>query len=456
SGLVLANCALLVIAGLVVRSTPALGRGALGLMCLPLLIRALGSRASAVTANSLRFQAGLSARQLFLGAAASHALMLLAGSLGATLWLIGTALTTAFLAAATLGILAGMSVRAFLSVEAQLLPRRVRDGWVSEASTLGALGLGLQRTTWWPLAILGACLAGAHAIGSNSPIAHGGVLGLLLAIATLLGPSALYLGESCFAAISENVHRIVGLRRGRFEPHARARSDEFGQLGLLFGHWGHIQSVLGGTAAALLTAVMLPSIPLASPLDGAIGMGHPIVVLGGLTGAASLLFHLGSALPISGRAVHVVRGDVGERLGDETVERAETAIVPSYRQSIQLAATAATQSLLRSSALVLLAPVLFGVVLRLVFGGGSGRLAAQGLMAFASTAALTGCSAALAAEGMALALRASRQHPPSHDRGPALDPRSARECAGRSIGSSALIGLKTAVIASLVIAPALF
>jgi Na+/H+-translocating membrane pyrophosphatase len=185
-------------------------------------------------------------------------------------------------------------------------------------------------------------------------------------------------------------------------------------------------------------------------------MGHPIVILGGLTGAASLLFHLGSTLQISGRAVHVVRGDVGERLECEAVERAESAILPTYRQSIQLAARAATQSLLRSSALALLAPVLFGVVLRLVFGGGGGRLAAQGLMAFASAAALTGCSAALAAEGVALALRASRQSPPSNDRGPALDPRSAREFMGRSIGSSALIGLKTAVIASLVIAPVLF
>jgi hypothetical protein len=206
---------------------------------------------------------------------------------------------------------------------------------------LTALGVSLPALFWQN---------GAYAVGSRSPIAHGGILGLLLAIATLLGPSALYLGESCFSATTESVGRIVGLRRGRFEPSARARCEEFGQLGPLVRRGGHTQSVLGGSAAALLTAVMLPSIRLASPLDGAIGMGRPIVIGGGLTGAASLLFHLGSALQISGRAVHMVGGDVGERLECETVERTESALLPSYRQSIQLAAPAATRSLLRSSA----------------------------------------------------------------------------------------------------------
>jgi Na+/H+-translocating membrane pyrophosphatase len=457
SALVLGNTALLAVAAAVARANPALGRAAIGVVCLPLVLRAMGLLSSAISARSLRFEAGLPTHRAFLGAGASHALVLLSGLLGATLWLLGDAVYPVFVGAGACGILASVLLEAFLLTEGRAQPTSALGGRLPETSVARALGLGLQRA-WAPLLTVGACLGTAYVIGARSPLARGEALGLLVAVATLLGSGALHLGESAFSSIGENVLRIVGLRRGRFDVAARSRASELARAGLVVGNLGYTQGILAGAAAALLGALMLPLIAAAAPLDSTVGKGHPIVILGGIVGAASLLFHVGGMLKLSSRAASAVDGDAGERLTRSPSDGSPAlALLPSYRQSVQLAARTATDSLLPECATTLLGPLVVGVLLRLTCGSSGSGFAAQGLMAFASSAALTGCCAALAAQGALMALGTPRPVP---EDAPELalsrNPSSAREFMGRSIGPAASFGLKATVISSLVIAPLLF
>ena len=76
------------------------------------------------------------------------------------------------------------------------------------------------------------------------------------------------------------------------------------------------------------------------------------------------------------------------------------------------------------------------------------------LMAFAAVATLTGCYAALAAEGAETLLAQLRRRTPERAIRESAGP--AAEFIGRSVGPAALLGVKATVVAALVSGPFLF
>jgi Na+/H+-translocating membrane pyrophosphatase len=458
SALVLANACLVVLAGLVARANAALGVGALALASLPLVVRATGVLATAISTASLRFDSRVSPSRSFAAAGASHVLMLATGLFGASLWLLGDPLYPIYVAAGALGMLPGLLAAGLaflraprpgaLGVELHSAPR-------AEQSVARALGLGLQHTGS-PLLLVGVCLGAAWLLGSRAPLAEGGTFALVVSVATMLGAGAFNLCESLFATLAESMGRIVLLRRGAFDEAARHRALQMQRTALAIGNLGQTQCILGGAAAALLGALMLPLLQTrGAPAGAAPGFGHPIVILGGVLGAGSLLFHVGGVLRSASRAAAALDKDLQTRLDTEAHPR-PAAGLPSYRMSVQLAMSGATEALLPLTLTALLMPFAVGVLLRVVYGPSGSAMIAQGLMAFGSVAALTGCFAALAAQGTLVALGGSRHSPFVALGSSAAMASSAGKFMGRCIAPAALLGLKASVVSSLAIVPLLF
>jgi len=500
AALVLANSTVIALSGAVARANPRLLSGALALVALPLLVRACGLLAASVSLGSLRFDAGLAPGRAFAGAGASQALIAAAGLLGAALWLLGDPLYVAGFCAGALGILGSLACQGLL-----LAPRTLRSlSFLGEVTTepatsmARALGLGLQRA-WAPLLVAGACLGTAYALGGRVPLQHGSAYALLLAVAGMLGSGALHLCSSAFSSIGSSVRRIGALRRGHYDLAARGRAAELERSSQAIGNWGDTQGILAGTAAALLGAVTLPLLDLsrvdlsrvdlsgvdlsrvdlggvdlgavdAAGISAAVsraagaasnasiaGLGYPIVILGGILGISSLSFYVGGVLKNSSRAASALDAELSrEREPGLPGPEPDARTLPSYRGSVQLAARAATDTLLPLAAAALLTPMAAGLLLRLVYGPAGSQFAAQGLMALASISVLTGGSAALAAQGALMALGVTRR---PHDSGSGRSSSgadSAREFVGHSVGPAALLGLKASVVSALAIAPLLF
>jgi Na+/H+-translocating membrane pyrophosphatase len=452
AALVLANSTMIALAGAIARANPALGAGALALVGLPLTLRASGLLGAAVSLGSLRLGASFNPARAFAGVGASQALMAATGLFGAAIWLLGESLYLTAFAAGGLGILASLFCQGLLLAPHTLRSLRLAGDAAEPGTSLAsALGLGLQRG-WAPLLVAGGCLGGAFALGARTPLAHGGAYLLLLGVAGMLSSAALHLCASAFAGISASVRRIGALRRGHFDLHARSRAAQVEQSASALGNLGATQSILAGTAAALLGAVTLPLLDASS--DALIGLGHPIVILGGILGISSLSFYVGGVLQNSSRAASALEDELA-RERDSAPAEPEQRLLPSYRGSVRLAASSATRALLPLAAGALLTPLAGGVLLRLIYGAAGGSFAAHGLMALASISVLTGGSAALAAQGALMALGSVRRADAAAAPG-RLGADSAREFMGHSLGPAALLGLKASVVSALVSAPLLF
>jgi Na+/H+-translocating membrane pyrophosphatase len=508
AGLLLANAGVCMLAALVSQANRGSGggvRAGLGLLALPVVIRAVGQFAASVALASSRFEgqvgtsrvgtsrvgtsrvgtsrvgtsgvstsgvstsgvstSGVALSGTLVAARIGHAVLQAAGVFGATSWLLGTTVGSEWALAGALGVLAGV-LSALVAVMG-LRERRPNPlaGSRSGPTLARAFGMGLQRT-WVSCALVGACLGGAWTIGAHTTLVHGGAFALTLAVAALLGAAAFDASESIFAALVENVHRVATLRRSRFDDAARQRASEMARAGVAIGHLGRTQTILGGSAAALLAAVLLPlSSSGASAGASGLGWAHPIVLLGGVLGAGSLSFHVGGMLKASSRTAASLDKDLSERFTHDSFTHASvthagvkhasgadaSGPLPGYRDSVQLAATSSTQALLPLALGAVLAPFLVASSLRLIYGAAGGPMIAYGLMALSTLAALTGCSAALVAQGTSLELADARRAGAES----ASNPHSIIEFLERCIGPAALLGLKATVVSSLAAVPLL-
>ena len=448
AGALLGNASVVMLGAWVSASNANRGVSAIALVVLPLLVRALGQFAASVALGSSRIDGSPGPIGVLLAARLSHALLLVTGVLGACLWLLGTAPLLPLTAAGALGVLAGVSS----SVAATAGLRRVPDAGLSAAETTvaRAVGLGLQRT-WILMVLVGACLGGAWWLGSRTGISNGGVFALALAVAALLGAGAYDMSHGAFAAVCENVRRFAALRRSHFDEAAKKRAHALTRSGVTIGHIGSTQNILGAAAAALLAALLLPLASASpAPARAIFTLGHPVVLLGGVLGAGALSFHVGGMLRASSRAAAALDRDLSDRLAREDVSGERRSIPPGYRESVQLATATATRALLPLVLGAVLGPFALAVLLRLVYGAQSAGIGVRGLTAFSALAALTGCCAALIAEGAAVELCAGRRSSAESA------PSSAIEFMERCISPAALLGLKATVVSSLAAVPLLF
>lgn len=460
--LLLGNCGLVVVAGLVARSNSMVGLSALALAGLPMIIRSVGLLSTGISMSSLRFEGPLSLVNVFAAARGSHALILLTGLSGASLWLLGDVLYLTYVGAGALGILASVLSAALLVLRSRRLGSGLNEASglpPREASVARALGLGLQYAGS-PLLVVGACLGGAWLLGAQAPLDRGGAFALVVAIAAMLGTGAFNLSESLLSALGETVRRVAGLRRGELDPLARQRAAQLAREAQAIGDVGHSQCILAGATAAVLASVMLPSLGSEGAASGAlpevsVSFAHPVIILGGVLGAGSLLFHIGGVLRSSSRAATALEDDLQVRLEARSGGADGSGALPNYRDSVQLATTGATEALLPLVLTALLTPFVVGILLRLVYGPLGSAITTHGLMALGTIAALTGCCVALAAQGTLVALGTERGAPVGAKLG-ALGMQSASEFVGRCVGPAALLALKAGVVSSLAAVPLLF
>jgi hypothetical protein len=393
--------------------------------------------------------------------------------LGAAFWLLGSPLYLRGFGAGLLGILASSLCQCLLLVPRAASLPAARGGPATSATSLArALGLGLQRA-WAPLLVIAICLGWAHALGAATGLSHGGAYTLLLAVAGMTGSGALHLCCSSFSCIASGVRRLGALRRARYDLAARSCAAELEREALVIGNLGDIQAILCGTAAALLGALALPLFdttrPLPAPLGASapsttlLGPTHPMVILGGLLGLASLSFYVGGVLKNTSRAANAVDDDLArEHALSPPAEPEAQPAATSYRASVVRASHVATGALLPLACAALLAPMALGVALRVVYGAAGSQLAGYALNAVASIAVLTGGCAALAARGAMMALGHGRlvaEGSAAKERASTQPARNAAELArdllGYSVGPAASLGLKATVASALVIVPLL-
>jgi Na+/H+-translocating membrane pyrophosphatase len=168
-------------------------------------------------------------------------------------------------------------------------------------------------------------------------------------------------------------------------------------------------------------------------------------------GAGSISFHVGGMLKASSRTATSLDKDLSDRISRQNVGREANGPLPSYKDSVQLATKNSTQSVLPLALGAVLAPFVVAMCLRLIYGTDGGPVIAYGLMAFSSLAALTGCAAALVAQGTSLELGRARRAGSET----ASNTHSVIEFLERCIGPAALLGLKATVVSSLAAVPLL-
>jgi Na+/H+-translocating membrane pyrophosphatase len=457
AALLLANSGICMLAALVGRGNTGaaalshLGGTGLAVVALPLVIRTIGQFAASVALASSRFEGYLGLAGMLVAARSSQTVLQLAGVFGVTLWLLGGSLDSVWALAGALGVLAS-ALSAGVAVLGLRAKRNGALGATRSGPTLaGAFGIGLQRT-WLSCTLVGACLGAAWMIGARTSLAHGGAFALTLAVAGLLGAGAFDACESIFASLSENVHKVATLRRSRFDDAAKHRASEMQRAGVAIGHLGRTQTILGGAAAALLGAGMLPLLTAANGVAfSSLGWAHPMVIVGGVLGAGSISLHVGGMLKASSRTATSLDKDLSARISRKNAGREANVALRSYKDSVQLATRISTQSVLPLALGAVLAPFVVAMCLRLIYGADGGPLIAYGLMAFSALAALTGCAAALVAQGTSLELGQARRAGSEN----ASNTHSVIEFLERCIGPAALLGLKATVVSSLAAVPLL-
>lgn len=477
AGLLLANAGVCMLAALVgsgntgAAALSHIGAGGLGVVALPLVIRTIGQFAASVALASSRFDGHAGLAGMLVAARSSQAVLQIAGVFGATLWLLGGAPDSVWALAGALGVLAGALSAGVALVGLRSRRKRPLGSTRSEPTLAGAFGIGLQRT-WVSCTLVGSCLGAAWMIGARTSLAHGGAFALTLAVAGLLGAGAFDACETLFAALSENVHKVATLRRSRFDDAAKQRVSEMQRAGVAIGHLGRTQTTLGGAAAALLGAVLLPLLTAAEGIAAegivangmaangmaangmasfSLGWAHPMVIVGGVLGAGSISFHVGGMLRASSRTATSLDKDVSERIYRGNLGRDAKGPLPSYKSSVQLATKSSTQSVLPLALGAVLAPFVVAMCMRLFYGAAGGPVIAYGLMAFSTLAALTGCAAALVAQGTSLELGPARRAGSEN----LSNTHSVVEFLERCIGPAALLGLKATVVSSLAVVPLL-
>jgi K(+)-stimulated pyrophosphate-energized sodium pump len=465
AALVLANSAMLLVC-IWVHAQNAAGAApgivALGIVALPIVVRATGLVGSTITLSSMRFERGESTWRTFSVAELSAALIACVGLFGASLWLLGESLFLRYFVAGVLGVSANALAAAITHYR---LRKNVGSGAFSapagsrsDARAARALGQGLQQT--WALILgFGVCILLAWLLGSGSALQAGGPLGLVLVLSGVLSAGVFGLTRDLFSRLTEAVLTIAHASRSELDAPGRARAEELDRLGVDLGSLGRTQGILASTGAAGLTALSLATVgtgftaTAASPVTNAVAF--PVALWGGALGAGMLLFYVGGALKTSSRTAAAVAEEIAQRLGDSSEAPATDVVrLPSYRVSVQLATQSATERLLPLTLITVLMPLALAFALRIAYGPEGQVVTAHGLAAFAAIATLTGSCTAFAAEGAEALLAYARRHGSAQPNPEASAPGA--EFIGRSVGPAALLGLKATVVAALVSGPLLF
>ncbi len=393
------------------------GARAWALVTLPLVVRAVGSVASAVGLLTGRSTDTERASLALWRGQISVAVLVLGGLAGASLWLIGPPTFVWAVAAGASGVVAGLGVsqsarrnfdRRLGAVQGVLEAART-----SQVVTV-ARGLAVgARSIWLPVLLLVASLGSGFQLGERTAIAGGGLLGTALALTGFLASAGYMLALGLFGPIACGAAALAPLEPEDTRPDAR-RTAALDDAGFESGRVAEPYFIALGAAAAVVTGLAVPLV--AEPdlhTSAPLGLAEPAVVWSGIGGACLVLLVAGLALDIAARATRGTIAEVERQLRTFPRERDGGKIVvpegytPSYRTLIELAARLSSEGLLWPALLGLLTAPALGFGLRLLYTSSS--LAAEGLTAFVVIAAATGLATALATDGAYSVLGAAQR-----------------------------------------------
>lgn len=411
-----ANVAMLLMGAALVQTT-----GEAGLLGLPLLVRAFGLLGSCFGLLVVRSDEDAPLAAFWRGQAATS-IIVLGGLAGAAWWLLGGARLWQALGCGSLGLLGLLLVAhaSRLRIERRLAPmREALDALKVDASTSVAHGaaVGLQ-TLGLSAAALALVFFGAWHVGDTLAMPRGGVVGVLLALGTMLAGTPFTVALGAIGPIADNARGIAAMAGRTPDPDLARRIARLDDAAFVAGAVARVFATIVGGLSALLLGLGLPLI-VGPGRDWTLDLTKPMVMLSAAAGAGAVLAYVGALLRSSVRAAKAVALEVERQLGGFPRERGVPAIprefTPSYRACIDLTEKVALQRVSGWVLLSLLLPVGLGAGLGVLYRSTAPGLAAEALAAFAAVAAVTGLGAALAAQGTCATLTAARRQGASRE-----------------------------------------
>jgi K(+)-stimulated pyrophosphate-energized sodium pump len=455
------------IAGAAILAANGHADGVLSLVALPFVVQGFGIIASAFGLMVVRTEDDQRPITALWRGQATTVVVLLAGLVGATIWLVRDHWWRHVLAgsmglAAALAV--GHSLRYLMVRRFQPLRDLVEAQRIAEAtSVVQGVGAGLERTLFPPL-VLGVALTVSWSLGAATGVQGEGVVTLMTALMAMLALTPYLLAICTLGTVADNARGVLGLMPGSPAEEVNRRTAALDEAAWLGGNVA--QSSLGvvGATAALLTAAILPVVaggmvgPWVAPQ---LELSQPILAWSGVCGVTLVLGCAGAATRASARAVRMVLLEVDRQLRKFPRERGGNAVprdfTPSYRVPIELSSRFASSGLTPVLGAALLLPGLVGFGLASLPRDAGSALGRSGLVVFVAAASLAGLCLAWALEGARAALgtarRLHRPQPGTPSLSAVLTGDAIADVLGNVAAPAAQLVAKTVAVAALVVAP---
>jgi Na+/H+-translocating membrane pyrophosphatase len=277
--------------------------------------------------------------------------------------------------------------------------------------------------------------------------------------------------------ITEGAKGIVAVALGTQDAEFESRTSRLHDMTTISDALGRNFWILVGGVAALFSASFLVATDVALPphtdkvaeLTATVASAelvkpawlesaHPAIVYSGLLGAVLVMVYAGGVLQAAGRCMRRVVLEIDRQLGGFPKERGKFRVpddyIPSYRACIEIVAHGALSRHMLPVLSAVLLPILLGPLLSIATGGAPGVVRAA-LASFVLTGAVTGLTAAFAAQAVHSYVggvrRQVRGKPGSAES--ALQAGGFAQLCGAAAGPAAQLVLKTVAVGSLAVAP---
>jgi Na+/H+-translocating membrane pyrophosphatase len=331
--------------------------------------------------------------------------LILGGLLGATFWLVGVPGFQWLFAAGATGVAAGAATAQIARL--RVVHRETPSGEALESSRIGsalAMARGIAHGldgTLLPVALLGVTLLLAFHFGTKTAFSGGGLVGVSIALSSLVAASPYMLAIGLFGPIVGGAATVTALDPDKSEADVRRRGGLLEEAGVEGGAAAQAFLVVLGSSGALAAALWVSMGHPSSTQPPETALVTPIVVCSGLFGVALVAAVCGRALSIASRAASGAVLEVERQLRGFPRDRG-TAVVPegytpSYRTVVELVYGQALRGTIFPALMGFAAPLALGIALRLLYI--TSGVAAEGLTSFVVLAAATGLGTALANDG---------------------------------------------------------
>jgi K(+)-stimulated pyrophosphate-energized sodium pump len=305
-------------------------------------------------------------------------------------------------------------------------------------------------------------MTGAWHLGASTGLAGGGVLGALSALMTLSASTPYHLALATFGPIADGARGASSMIASAAVPEAQRRTSRLDDAGFAASAVSQTFLIVEGSLSAVLAAGALPMLMAKSPsTTSPIDLREPAVLWSGALGLAAVLAYAGSTVRAATRGARGVVQEVDRQLKGFAQEKGRRAVpldyTPSYKNCVELAASAALRRLIVPVLLGLSLPLALGLGLRLLFRNTGSALPLAALAAFVVVGAAAAMAHSLSMDGtrasLSAARRASRRGREEGGFSAALSGDAMADLLGDAAGPAAQLLIKSAAVVTLLVAP---